>query len=1031
MDPGVRDTVLLATLVRGLRQGAGLTQRELAARAGLSLGSVRSLEQGRTRRPGPGSLRALATALALSPAQAGDLERAAAGRGLWLQVLGPLAAWRDGVAVPLGGPAQRAVLGLLALSPGSLVHRAAIIDVLWPDSPPANAVNLVQAHVSRLRKMLASRQVPGHGGLLSSAGASYRLRAGPGQLDLARFGQLIADARAACTTGDYEGGCSPFQQALDLWRGHALADVDLLRGHPEITGLGRRRAEAVIEYARAASAVGWHDRVLAPLRELAGREPLNEQAHAQLMIALAGCGQQAEGLAVYHDLRRRLDDELGMPPGPELAKAHQKVLRQGVPATRVTVTSINAAPATIARRLAAGRSAYGPTVPRQLPAAPPVFTGRDSELSALGRLLDAAADTVVIAAVVGTAGVGKTALAVHWARRFAAQFPDGQLYVNLRGFGPSGTPVTPAEAIRGFLDGLSVAAERIPASVDAQAGLYRSLIADKRLLIVLDNARDVDQVRPLLPGSPGSMVVVTSRASMGGLAVGESAHLVTLGLLTEDEARQLLADRLGTQRAPAEPSTVNELIIQCTGLPLALAIAAARAVGNPELPLSALAAELRDAASRLDGLDAGDAISSIRTVFSWSYRNLRAPVGRMFRLLGIHPGPDITAPAAASLAGIPVPEARRTLRELTAAHLLTEHFPGRYAFHDLLRAYATDQARATDSDADLQAASRRVLDFYLHSAHAAALLLNPSREPITLNPWRPGVTPEHLAGHQQALAWFGAEHQVLLAAVNLAAQGGFDSCAWQLPWAMTTFLDYRGYWHEYAVIQRTALTAATRLGDTTGQATAHRLLAHTCAKAADFPQARAHLAECLELYRKPGDRAGEARTHQTLSLVAERTADYRRALDHAEQALVLLRSIDDHAAQASALNNVGWCHALLGDYQQAQMFCAQALTRHRELGDRHGEAHTWDSLGYAAHKLGNVTEAVACYQHALVIFRDLGDRFYQADTLSHLGDAHLAANDQQKTHKAWQQALGILDGLRHPAADRVRARLSELTTTAR
>ena len=1028
MDPGVRNAALVGTLLRGFRQAAGLTQRELAGRAGLSLGSIRDLEQGRTRRPLPGSLAALAMALGLNPAQAGELERAAAGRGLWLQVLGPVAAWRDGAAASLGGPAQRAVLGLLALSPGSLVHRATIIDVLWLDRPPANAVNLVQAHVSRLRRILAADHPPDGVERLCSVGASYRLRIGSGQLDLLRFGQLTADARVAWSAGDHDAACRLYQQAHGLWQGEPLADIDLLHGHPAVAGLARQRAEAVIEYASVASAAGWHGRVLPLLQELAGREPLNEQAHAQLMIALAGCGQQAEALVVYQALRRRLDDELAMLPGPDLAEAHRMVLRQDVPATPMVVTTVTVGPATI--RPPARAAASGPTMPRQLPTAPPFFTGRDGELSALGRLLDAAADTVVIAAIVGTAGIGKTALAVHWARQFAAQFPDGQLYVNLRGFSPSGTPVTPAEAIRGLLDGLGAPPERIPTSLEAQAALYRSMVAGKRLLIVIDNARDVDQVRPLLPGAPGSMVVVTSRARMAGLAVGEGAHLLTLDLLAEDEARQLLADRLGTRRAAAEPGAVSELISLCTRLPLALAIAATRAAENPGFPLSALAAELRDAAGRLDGLDAGDAVSSIRTVFSWSYQSLQPPVARMFRLLGIHPGPDVTAPAAASLAGIPVPEARRALQELAAAYLLTEHFPGRYAFHDLLRAYAADQARAADSDDDLLAAGGRVLDHYLHNAHAAALLLNPSREPVTLSPRRPGVTPEHLVSHQQALAWFGAEHQVLLAAINMAAQTGFDSCAWQLPWAMTTFLDHRGHWHEYAAIQRIALAAATRLGDTTGQAAAHRLLAHTCARLADYGQARAHLAECLGLYRQLGDRAGEARSHQTLSWVAERQADFGDALDHAEQALAVFCSIDDQAAQASALNNVGWCHALLGDYQQAQTFCGQALTRHRELGDRHGEAHTWDSLGYAAHNLGNVTEAVACYQHALAIFRDLADRFSQADTLSHLGDAHLAANHRQKTRNAWQQALSILDDLRHPAADRVRAKLSELTMTA-
>jgi DNA-binding SARP family transcriptional activator/DNA-binding XRE family transcriptional regulator len=1008
----VRDAALLGMLVQGFRHAAGLTQHELARRAGLSLGSIRDLEQGRTRRPLPGSLAALATALGLNPPQAGELVRAAASRGLWLQVLGPLAAWRDGAVVPLGGPAQRAVLGLLALSPDSPVHRSTIIDVLWRDSPPANAVNLVQAHVSRLRKLLASDEPAADSQHLSSAGGTYRLRAGPGQLDLMRHGQLIADARAAHASEDHDGACSLYQQALGLWQGEPLADVDLLRGHPAVIGLARQRAEAVIEYARAASAARRYDRALAQVRELTGREPLNEQAHAQLMIALAGCGQQAEALAVYHDLCRRLDDELAVPPGPQTAEAHQMVLRQDVPATRVTV-----APA------AAGPTTPELTVPRQLPAASALFTGRDVELSALARLLDTVVDTVVIAAIVGTAGVGKTTLAVHWARQFAAQFPDGQLYVNLRGFAPSEAPVAPAEAIRGFLDGLGAAATRIPASLEAQAGLYRSLVAGKRLLIVLDNARDVDQVRPLLPGSPGSMVVITSRARLAGLAVGEGAYMLTLDLLTDDEARQMLASRLGKHRAAAEPSAVNELISLCTRLPLALAIAVARAGDNPRLPLSALAAELRDAASRLDSLDAGDAVSNIRAMFSWSYQSLQAPARRMFRLIGVHSGPDITAPAAASLAGIPVPAARRTLRELTAAHLLTEHFPGRYAFHDLLRAYATDQAHATDSGDDLQVAIGRALDHYLHTAHAAALLLAPSREPIALAPARPGVLPENLASDQQALVWFEAEHQVLLAATALAAATGCNACAWQLPWAMADFLDRRGHWQEWAATERTALAAATRLGDPAGQAMARRLLAHACIQLRDYDQARAHLTDCLSLYRQLGDRLGQARTHQSLGVVASRQGWHADALVHDQQTLDLVRATGDQARQAAALTNVGYSHAQLGDYQQAREFCRRALDLHRQLDYLPGEANAWDSLGYTEHMLGNLTEAVDCYTRALRIFRDLGDRYEQAEILTRLGEVRHTAGDRQQARNAWQRALDILEDLHHPDAAQVRAKL--------
>jgi hypothetical protein len=343
-------------------------------------------------------------------------------------------------------------------------------------------------------------------------------------------------------------------------------------------------------------------------------------------------------------------------------------------------------------------------IPRELPPGAPHFTGRIQELSTLTRLLDRsdrkAPGTVAIGAIGGTAGVGKTALALHWAHRVAEQFTDGQLHVNLRGFAPSGTPATPAEAVRGFLDALGVPPERIPPTADAQVGLYRSLLVERKMLIVLDNARDEQQVRPLLPASPASLVVVTSRNQLAGLAAADGARLVSPDVLAHDEAVQLLTARIGASRAAAEPDAMDEIAALCAGLPLALAVAAARAAARPGFPLTELAAELRGADDRLDALDAGDPAVNVRAVFSWSYRQLSPEPARMFRLLGLHPDPDISVPAAASLAAVDEPHAHRLLRELTHDCLITEHMPGRYAFHGLLRAYAADKARECDSEPD-------------------------------------------------------------------------------------------------------------------------------------------------------------------------------------------------------------------------------------------------------------------------------------------------------------------------------------------
>jgi tetratricopeptide (TPR) repeat protein len=760
--------------------------------------------------------------------------------------------------------------------------------------------------------------------------------------------------------------------------------------------------------ARPALPLGRHGEVIGELRQLADVQPLRERLHALLMLALYRDSRQA---------RQVLVEELGTEPGPELRQLHQQILAAD-PALAPT------GPAT------APASAGAPTGPalRQLPAAVAGFTGRAAELRTLARLLGQAGagapGTVVISAIGGTAGVGKTALALHWAHQIAAQFGDGQLYVNLRGFDPSGTPASPAEAIRGFLDALGVPPERIPASSQAQASLYRSLLADRRILIVADNAHDEQQVRPLLPASPGSLVIVTSRNQLSGLAAADGARLLTLDILTHDDAVQLLTARLGSDRAAAEPAAVDQIADLCACLPLALAVAAARAAARSGLPLTALAAELRDSASRLDALDAGDPAASMRAVFSWSYQQLIPGAAWMFRLLGLHPGPEITAAAAASLAGVDPPETRRLLRELTRCHLLAEQAVGRYALHDLLRAYAAEQAAVLDSHDDRQAASGRMLDHYLHTAHAAAVLINGARGSLDLSPARPGTVPERLDGHEQAMAWFTAEHQVLLSVIALAAEAGFDGPAWQLPWTLADYLPWQGQWDDLVGIQHIALAATERLSDTEAQAKAHLSLGRAFFSLRSWKDARKHMSRALELYVGLGDRVGQARCHINLGKVAERLGQHRGALSHARQALTLFDETGNRAGQARALNNVGWYHALLGDHDQALTRSKQALVLQRELGDRCGEANTWDTLGYSHHHLGQHVKATSCYQRAASLFRELGDHCDEADVLIRLGDNYQAVGELAQGREAWQQALFILENLQLPHADTVRAKLA-------
>jgi tetratricopeptide (TPR) repeat protein len=470
---------------------------------------------------------------------------------------------------------------------------------------------------------------------------------------------------------------------------------------------------------------------------------------------------------------------------------------------------------------------------------------------------------------------------------------------------------------------------------------------------------------------------------------------------------------------------VADLIGHCARLPLALAIAAARVSARPRLRLAEFAAELADAKGRLDALDTGDAPASVRAVFSRSLSTLSAPAAGLFRLLGVHPGPDITAGAAASLAGLPLAQARRVLGELAGAHLIAEHTPGRFALHDLLRAYAAEQAAAA-APGDRQDALGRMFDHYLHAACAGSLLLNPARPLFTQSRPRPRVTPEPLATLDQAMAWFEAEYQVLAATVTLAERTGFYTYAWQLPWATADFLLRRGLWAENIALQRIALAAATRSGDLAGRAAAHRHIAFACSRLGDYTEATSQLAASLELHRQMGDKAGEARVATALGAVADSKGNFADALRYAEQALALFQALDDQAGQAGALNDVGWSHARLGHFQQARTCCQQALALHRDLGNLPGEAVGLDSLGYIERNLGQLPEAATSYRDAIILFQKLGARLFEAEALAGLGDTWQQAGHDDQAASAWLQAIGILDDLEHAKAAEVRSKLATL-----
>ncbi|MFI9815546.1 tetratricopeptide repeat protein [Saccharothrix variisporea] len=658
-------------------------------------------------------------------------------------------------------------------------------------------------------------------------------------------------------------------------------------------------------------------------------------------------------------------------------------------------------------------------VPHQLPAVASPFVGRAEEVARLTDSLEHAGDGgSLIHVISATAGAGKTTLAVRWAHQVSARFPDGQLYVNLRGFDPSGAPVTPAEAIRGFLDAFGVRPEQIPVALDAQAALYRSLLAERRVLVVLDNARDAEQVRPLLPG-PRCFVVVTSRHSLDSLIVREGARSIRLDPLSHTEATELVAARVGAGRAETSPAAVRELVDRCVRLPLALVLAAARAIADPALPLDALAEELRDEQDRLDALDLGDTYLGMRAVFSWSYQALSPPAADLFRLLGLHQGPTIGLHAAAALADVPVRRARVLLAELTQAHLVEESGK-RYALHDLLRSYAAELVGGSVPDG----AVRRLLDHYLHTALAADRRLAPHRAKITVPPAT--SPPVEVTDETRALDWFTTEHANLLAAVATAEQHGEHTRVWPLAWSAVTYFERKGHWRDWLATQTAAVTAATRTGDRSAEARAHRLASRAAIRLHRYDDAAAHLERALGLYEDLNIPVGKARTHIAFSWVRELQERYTEAVDHAIYALKLFREVGSRTGEARALDQLGWELALAGDCEQGLVHCEHALDLFRALDHRAGQADTEDSLGYINHQLGRYDRAESHLRRSIALCRSLGDQHTEAVAHDRLGDTLFASGRRTKARQSWTTALVLFEQEAAPEAAAVRAKLTDL-----
>jgi DNA-binding SARP family transcriptional activator/tetratricopeptide (TPR) repeat protein len=902
-----------------------------------------------------------------------------------------------GQSLDLGTPRQQAVLAALAVDAGRPVAIETLVDRVWDEASPTEARNVLYSHLSRIRQLLKrATELTGVPAKVDRRSAGYVLDIDPDVVDLHQFTRL-AELR-----GTDVDRAAALTEALRLWRGTPLAGLTGEWVTQVRTSWQRRRLDAAVQWGELELGLGHTDAVIATMPDLIAEYPLAEPLEGLLMRALHQAGRDAEAVNRYAVIRQRLADELGTDPGPELRALHGAILRGELPAPAPAPSSPLATPA-------------------QLPPDVFGFAGRDEELA---RLDDVVGRGSRVVAVSGTAGVGKTSLAVHWAHKARSRFPGGQLYVNLRGFDPTGSPVAPAEAVRGFLDALGVSRQRIPASFEAQVGLYRSLLANRRALVVLDNARDAEQVRPLLPGSPDCLVLVTSRNQLSGL-VAEGASPITVDLLDASGARSLLAGRLGPNRISAEPRAVDEIVALCARLPLALAVVAARAVTHPQFALAPLARELRDARGGLDEFASADPATDPRAVFSWSYLQLTAPAARLFRLVGLHPGPDISTRAAASLAALPTTGVRPLLAELARAHLVAEHSPGRYTCHDLLRAYASEQAHALDSDDNRHEATHRMLVHYVHSANNADRRIDPGREkPPAFTELPDGVTPEDMADQTEALAWFTTELRVLLSA--LKQEAAFDRQVWELAWVMRRFFAHQGHWHDELITATLALAAAKGLGDLRRQAYAHCYLGCAHVWFDKYEEAGRDFDTALDLYQRVGDEAGQAQVQRYYAWMLERQGINEEALTRARLSLQLFRASGHQAGQAKMLNAVGWFHALLDDHVVAIEYCQQALDLQKEIGDKLTSAQTWHSIGYSYDKLGDYSRAIECYQTAVGMFQESGFRYSEAYVLSSIGDVHEHKGDIETARAQWRQALDILDQLRHPDSDKVRAKISQI-----
>ncbi|WDZ85875.1 AfsR/SARP family transcriptional regulator [Micromonospora cathayae] len=912
------------------------------------------------------------------------------------RLLGPVEAVVRGERVPLGRPQQRAVLAYLLLNANVVVSAEQLAEALWGGALPTRARAQVQVCVSRLRQLTRAAGIPE---TLHSDSGGYRLELAGDDLDVVVFSGLTEAARRYADSGEHERATTLLRQALALWRGPALAGASAAFVPAAAAGLHDKRLAASEDLFDAEFALGRHAAAVAPLRELVTGNPWHEGLAVRLMTALAGSGHQAEALRVFERIRRLLADELGIEPGARLAEAHVRLLRQQFPSSR---------PAPRVRETGSGLR------PAQLPAGLSTFTGRGDALAAMDTMLNQARDSgaLAVVAIIGTAGVGKTALAIRWAHRVRPLFDDGQLFLDLRGYSPGAT-VAPLDALSRCLRALGVPPAQVPDDVDEATDLYRSVLADRRVLILLDNARDTAHVRPLLPGGAGCLVIVTSRDRLGGLAARHDAQRLPLDVLTPQEASELLTRVIGADRVADQRDALAELAHDCAHLPLALRIAAADLHGRPHEMVSGYLARLRagDPLTVLTVRD--DEQIAVRSAFAASYQTLPPRLQRLFRLFGLVPGCDVTAESAAAMLRCGAGEAADMLSRIADAHLAQERTPGHFGTHDLLGRYVTELAKIEDDRERLD----DLLSWYLFSVHAAADRLYPQVLRVPTQLPAPAGPPMRFAAHVDALAWLDAHRHNLVAVARHAAHRELHTFAWSLADALRGYLWLGMHTTEWSEVARIGLSAARADRHEQAEAAARLSLAALHWRLERFPEAIDDYRLALLSAKRSGWRDGEAAALGNLGPVFRMTGQPGEALRVMEQALELSRRNGRTAGVAVNHNNLGLVCADLGRLREAADHHHAALTLAHQGGAASSRALILSNLGVVQHLLGRSDDALQTLTEALELHEQTGSRG-RATTLCALARVHCDRGDHPQAASLARQAL---DMARAPVEPRVEA----------